>query len=242
MRKNVTKTVLYFVPHQDDELLTFGIDIANSVKEGCDVHVIVCTDGSSSNVRLRLGNREFCTQCNEQHVFDLTRADFTATRDQEFIGSCTALGVKRENIHMEDERVVDGQLTEDEAKRIIKKYLALIDEDSTVCTMYPNPPEIQHKDHMRLGFGAKALKEEGVIQHLVLMEEPYVAIIAEHTPDDEPILVYAPDDIAVQIQKAVDEYFLWKPAEKRYAVGFHSVPDEMNQLITEKGLYYHVYE
>ena len=29
-------------------------------------------------------------------------------------------------------------------------------------------------------------------------------------------------------------YELWKPAEKRYAVGFHSVPDEMNQLITEK--------
>ena len=240
MRENVTNTVLYFVPHQDDELLTFGIDIANSVKDGCDVHVIVCTDGASSNVRLRLGNREFCTQCGEQHVFDLTREDFTATRDREFYGSCAALGVKSENIHMEDERIVDGQLTVEEAKRIMKKYIALLGEDSTVCTMYPNPPEIQHKDHMRLGMAAKELKDEGVIKHLVLMEEPYVAIIAEHKKNDEPILVYAPDDIAQQIEKAVSEYFLWKPQEKRYAVGFHSVPDEMNQLITEKGLYYHI--
>lgn len=240
MRRNVTDKVLYFVPHQDDELLTFGIDIANSVKDGRDVHVIVCTDGASSNVRLRLGNREFCTQCGEQHVFDLTRDDFTATRDQEFYGSCDALGVKRENIHFEDERVVDGELTVEEAKRIIKKFLKEIGEDCTVCTMYPNPPEIQHKDHMRLGKAAQELKAEGVIKHLVLMEEPYVAIIAEHAPGEEPTLIYADEETAKQIENAVASYFLWKPAEKRYAVGFHSVPDEMNQLITEKGLYYHI--
>ena len=242
MRKNTTKTVLYFVPHQDDELLTFGIDIANSVKAGCDVHIIVCTDGASSNVRLRLGNLEFCTQCGEQHVFDLTREDFTATRDQEFFGCCDALGVKRENLHFEEERVVDGQLTVEEAKRIMTKFIKELGEDSTVCTMYPNPPEIQHKDHRRLGLAAQELKDEGVIKHLVLMEEPYVAVIATHTPDDAPVLEYASDEVAKQLAEAVASYFLWKPAEKRYAVGFHSVPDEMNQLKTEKGIYYHVYE
>ena len=240
MRPKLSNTVLYIVPHQDDELLTFGIDIANSVKEGCDVHVLLCTDGASSNVRLRLGNREFCTQCNEQHVFDLTKADFTATRDQEFSGSCAALGVKPENVHIEDERIVDGQLTVEAAKPLIAKYVKLLGDDCTVCTMYPNPPEIQHIDHRRLGLAALELKKEGVIKHLVLMEEPYVAVIAEHTPDDKPTIIYASDDVAKQIENAVSEYFLWKPAEKRYAVGFHSVPDEMNQLKTEKGLYYHI--
>lgn len=240
MRENMTKTVLYFVPHQDDELLTFGIDIANSVKAGCDVHIILCTDGASSNVRLRLGNREFCTQCNEQHVFDLTREDFIATRDCEFNGSCDALGVKKENRHTEDVRVIDGQLTVEEAKRIIEKYVKLLGGDCTVCTMYPNPPEIQHLDHRRLGLAAKELKDEGIIKNLVLMEEPYVAVIAKHEPDDEPTLIYADDGVAKQIEEAVASYFLWKPQEKRYAVGFHSVPNEMNQLITEKGLYYHI--
>ena len=34
------KTMLYFAPHQDDELLTMGIDICNSVFKKWDVHVI----------------------------------------------------------------------------------------------------------------------------------------------------------------------------------------------------------
>ena len=242
MRKNKTKTVLYFVPHQDDELLTFGIDIANSVKDGCDVHVIVCTDGSSSNVRLRLGNREFCTQCNEQHVFDLTKEDFTATRDREFFGSCAALGVKKENIHFADERIVDGNITLDGAKDIIKTFVDRIDADSTVCTIYPNDPKEQHRDHRTLGLAAAELYKEGAVKHLVLMEEPYVAVAVDHADGEEPKIFYAPDDIAQQIEKAVSEYFLWDPKNKRYAVGFHSVPNEMEQLKTEKGLYYHTYE
>ena len=237
-----SNTVLYFAPHQDDELLTMGIDIAASVKNGYDVHVIMCTDGASSNVRLRLGNREFCEQCHEQHVFDLTKEDFTATRDQEFFGCCAALGVKKENIHFADERIVDGNVTLDAAKNIIKTFVDRIDADSTVCTIYPNDPKEQHRDHRTLGLAAVELKNEGAIKHLVLMEEPYVAVVVDHAPGEEPKVFYAPDDIAEQIEKAVSEYFLWDPANKRYAVGYHSVPDEMSQLKTEKGLYYHTYE
>lgn len=237
-----SNTVLYFPPHQDDELLTYGIDIAASVKNGYDVHIIMCTDGAGSNVRLRLGNREYCEQCHDTHVFDLTKEDFTATRDQEFFGSCDALGVKRENIHFEDERIPDGSVTVEAAKALIKKYVERFGEDCTVCTMYPNPPEIQHMDHRNLGLAAKELYDEGSIKHLVLLEEPYVAVIADHAPGEEPKIFYAPEDIAKQLEEAVSSYFLWDPSNKRYAVGFHSVPDEMEQLKTEKGLYYHTYE
>ena len=237
-----SKTVLYFPPHQDDELLTYGIDIAASVKNGYDVHVIMCTDGAGSNVRLRLGNREYCEQCHDTHVFDLTKEDFTATRDQEFLGSCAALGVKRENIHFEHDRIADGSVTLEAAKALIKHYVDLIDPDSTVCTMYPNKPEDHHRDHRTLGLAAVELYNEGAIKHMVLFEEPYVAVEVKHEPGEEPKIFYAPDDIAEQLEKAVDEYFLWDPANKRYAVGFHSVPDEMEQLKTEKGLYYHTYE
>ncbi|MBQ7740431.1 MAG: hypothetical protein IJT65_04275, partial [Eubacterium sp.] len=84
--------------------------------------------------------------------------------------------------------------------------------------------------------------DEGVVKHLVLMEEPYVAVAVEHAPGEEPEIFYAPDDIAEKIEKAVNSYFHWDPDNKRYAVGFHSVPREMEQLKTEKGLYYHTYE
>ncbi len=48
------KTVLYFSPHQDDELLSMGIGICNSVSRGMDVHIILCTDGSKCPVRTKL--------------------------------------------------------------------------------------------------------------------------------------------------------------------------------------------
>lgn len=237
-----SSTVLYFAPHQDDELLSMGIDIAASVKNGYDVHVIMVTDGSSSNVRLRLGNREFCEQCHTQHVYDLTKEGFTATRDQELFGSCDALGVKRENVHFPDERIVDGNITLEKAKEIIKGFVESIDPECTVCTIHPNAPEAHHKDHRTLGLAVVELYKEGVIKHIVTMEEPYVAVAIDHAPGEEPTVFYAPDDIAQQIEKAVASYFLWDPDNKRYAVGFHSVPDEMNQLITEKALYYHTFE
>ncbi|MBQ9517407.1 MAG: PIG-L family deacetylase [Eubacterium sp.] len=242
MLEKPSNTVLYFAPHQDDELLTMGIDIAASVKNGYDVHVIVVTDGASSNVRLRLGNREHCTQCGEQHVFDLTKADFTATRDQELFGCCAALGVKRENVHFPEERIVDGNITLDRAKEIIRGFVESIDPEATVCSIYPNAPEAHHKDHRTLGLAVAELYKEGVVKHMVLMEEPYVAVEVDHAPGEEPKIFYAPDDIAEQLDKAVSSYFLWDPANKRYAVGFHSVPDEMEQLKTEKALYYHTYE
>lgn len=235
------KTVLYFVPHQDDELLTFGIDIAEEIKNGSDVHIILCTDGASSGVRLRLNDGTQCEKCGERHIFPISVEEFIATRDAEFHGCCDALGVKKENRHLAENRIVDGSVSLENAKAVIKEYLAVFGADCTVCTMYPNPPEIQHRDHRTLGLAALELRQEGVIRHLKLMEEPYVAVIADHDPADPPTRIVASDDIADKIASAVESYFLWRPANKRYAIGFHSVPDEMHQLKTEKALYYHEY-
>ena len=236
------KTVLYFVPHQDDELLTFGIDIATEIQNGSDVHIIVCTDGSRSGVRLRLNDGSQCEKCGEKHLFPITIEEFIATRDAEFHGCCDALGVKKENRHLAEKRIVDGSITLENAMAVMKEHLARYGEDVTVCTMYPNPPEIQHRDHRTLGLAAQELKKEGVIGHLKLMEEPYVAIIAEHSPDDMPVIMKASDEIAAKINNAIASYFLWGPANKRYAIGYHSVPNEMHQLKTEMALYYHDYQ
>ena len=38
-----TETVFYFCPHQDDELLSMGIDISYSVLQNKNVHIVLCT-------------------------------------------------------------------------------------------------------------------------------------------------------------------------------------------------------
>ena len=56
----ISNIIIYFAPHQDDELLSMGVDICNSIKKGKDVHVVLCTDGSSSGVKNILKNGKTC--------------------------------------------------------------------------------------------------------------------------------------------------------------------------------------
>ena len=41
------KTVLFFIPHQDDETITFSPAIQRYISERYDVHIILSTDGIS---------------------------------------------------------------------------------------------------------------------------------------------------------------------------------------------------
>ena len=95
-----SKTVLYFIPHQDDELLTMGIDIVNSVNLGMDVHVILCVNGSKSSVKKTLNNGKTCSFHKNKHTYDLIFRDFVSARDREFIESCICLGIPISNIHI----------------------------------------------------------------------------------------------------------------------------------------------
>ena len=94
------KKILYFVPHQDDELLGYGLDIAKETKLNSEnVYVFLCTDGSSSGVRRMLcDNKEECFLHEGKHQYTLGSEEFSKARDREFILSLIALGVKKENI------------------------------------------------------------------------------------------------------------------------------------------------
>lgn len=236
------KTLLYFSPHQDDEMLTEGIDIAVSIENGYDVHVILCTDGSICNVKEKLNNGKHCKSCNTDHNYMVTTEEFVQSRDSEFIGSCLALGVKRDNIHIEETRMVDGSETAEGTKEIIKKYLELFGKNCTVCAVFPNDPEVQHRDHNALGLAATELKDEGVIKNLYLFEEPYNLEKVSRGDREEPNIYYASDEIMTKLQKAVDEYHKWDPENGRYAVGYHSAGERMENVLSEKALYYHIYE
>ncbi|MBE6836009.1 MAG: PIG-L family deacetylase [Ruminococcaceae bacterium] len=235
------KRKIYFVPHQDDELLTFGIDIALSVKEGFEVFVVLCTDGGGSRIRNILNDKSECSICHSLHAYPLSVDEFIKARDREIISSCASLGVKKENLIIEERRIADGSLDEERAKELIKKYLDYFGKDSFVSTMYPNDESVQHRDHRRLGLAALSLKNEGIIKHLSLDEEPYVYKKVTHSPDSEPERITASGEISKIIDEAIKAYSLFDPSQGRYAIGFHSVNKEMLLLKEEKTLYRHNY-
>lgn len=136
-----TKTVIYFVPHQDDEVLTMGNAIAADVARGNDVKVVFFTDGSASGARAKMcKNDGYC----------LSVSEFVSARNNEAIASLEVAGVPRENIFFEGYK--DGHTTYGEAMQVIVKW----------HTKYPNASLNTmswldvHPDHYHLG---KALRD-----------------------------------------------------------------------------------
>jgi LmbE family N-acetylglucosaminyl deacetylase len=139
---NENSNVVFYIPHQDDEALTFGVGIMNHVMNGHNVHVVLMTDGSASNVRTSLG---------------LTEALFTQARNREFNYSMMIMGVKPQNISYRN--IKDGTLTVANSETIMKEYEAKYPNAKHKTFSWTDP----HTDHANLGVALKNLNTAGVI-------------------------------------------------------------------------------
>ena len=234
------KTVLYFAPHQDDELLSMGVDIATNVAKKQNVHVILCSDGSKSSVRKRLGDGKSCDKHPGDHIYEITEEEFTAARDKEFWDSCAALGVPQNCVHIAQNRGVDGSVTTQTVASIMRHFLKRFGSDAIVCTISKNNGDKQHCDHKTLGHTAQYLFNKGEIKELRLFIEPYHLDAVEENPrlvPVEPTVIKADGKIAEKIEKAIGAYSLWEPENDRFAVGCHSVSKEFAAYLKDKSNY-----
>ena len=232
---------LYFAPHQDDELLSMGISVMNSI-ENSETHVILCSDGSKSNIRKVLNNKRFCKHHFSFHIYKLSVEEFVNARDMEFINSCKSLGVSDCNIHIDEDRTIDGSLSIEKAKDIMIKYLDKY-ENAKVRTITPFGCDDQHIDHKNLGYAAIELYNEGKIKDLEFYIEPYFyKEFIEVNPDIEVIYISVDNNKEENLLNALNSYKVWKPKEGRYCVGYHSTKPYFDQLTKEKVCYVHKYK
>lgn len=237
------KTVLYFCPHQDDELLSMGVEICSDVRKKNNVHIILCTNGAKSNVRKTLNNGKRCSIHEGAHTYDLSIEAFIQARDREFIGSCTALGVNASHIHIPENRDMDGSLSAKNAEDMMKHYLSICGEDAVVCTLSPNNGPSQHRDHKVLGNAADHLLRQGILKEVRFFIEPYYFGKIKDNPrliPVDPTITKASADIEEAIEEAIRSYSCWNPAEQRYAIGYHSVPTEFDDFRKAKNSYFFV--
>lgn len=239
--------VLFFVPHQDDEVLTLGVGIRSHVEAGHNVHVILCTDGSGSIVRDRLNGLTPCglhgmithNPSAEGYPF-VEDVDFIKARDDEFKAACLALGVPSSNIHISRLAVQDGTLAVWRAKQIMRYYLNLYPNASVKTHTYNGEGLGQLADHYNLG---KALKE--------LVDEGYYAVsdarwYVEHYHKDDiqaahpELLINVETCSSYQaIKDACAAYNVWNPSQSKFAIGYHSVYKYFNTLLGNPVGYYH---
>lgn len=218
------KTVLFFIPHQDDETITFSPAIQRYISERYDVHIILSTDGISSGIRKSLLNGEnICNIHHERHNFNISETEFTKLRDKEYIQALRILGVKLQNIHISRFAVKDSTLNKDRAKTIISDYLEQY-PNSKVCTFSNLPKNVSggHNDHYTLGIAAKELYDEGKINNLDFFIESYVYDSFIKKIKNISIKEYYPIN-KKQIKMATNVYTNFDPLHKHYAIGYHSV-------------------
>lgn len=222
--------VLYFSPHQDDELLTMGVDISKTcLLPNKEVHIVLCTDGSKSPAKYRLYGYKVCPIHNKIHNHPLSNEEFIKTRDCEFVSSCKALGILSENIHIYEKRAVDGYLSIAHAKEIIEYFVSIYGKDVEIRTIAPFKfCGYQHVDHYNLGLATQNLLKEKRFTKVKFFIEPY------HLPtglrkffinlffniEKEEVS----KEIKEKIERAIQQsYAYWNPNEQRYAVGYHCV-------------------
>ncbi|MDQ0857818.1 PIG-L deacetylase family protein [Bacillus sp. V2I10] len=136
------KVVIYYVPHQDDELLSMGVGILNDVERGYEVHLVLYTDGLASNV---------------QHTLNLTPEQFGKARDKEFIRSALALRVKPNNLHFLN--LQDRKVTKEDMREVIQKFEKKYPGAKHRAYSYYD----KHNDHNVAGEALNALYNEGEI-------------------------------------------------------------------------------
>ena len=132
--------VVFFTPHQDDEVLSMGAAIREHVLAGRQVWVVLLTDGGSS------------VQCAQQYT---TRAACVAERDKEFNAGVTSMGA---NPTIRSDRMLDGSLTAAYVQRVVEEYYNYC--PSGVCqyknASFKGTSEYDtHPDHQAVGQGIR---------------------------------------------------------------------------------------
>ncbi|MEH7437948.1 cell wall-binding repeat-containing protein [Neobacillus drentensis] len=233
--KPSTRPILYIVPHQDDEILTFGVDIRNELTRGRQVHLILLTKGEDSNARNILNGAIYCQIHKVYHdpvkekykAGSLTPDEFADARTDEYFRASMALGVPKSNIHTEF--IPTGKYYGSEIRAIIEQYLNVFpNADIRTFSWFD-----EHSAHALLGKTVQGMQEDGVLQryqakYLISINtdrfyrvpKPMVTIMnrIENTSDVQ------------YVRNAILEYKRFEPQNGYYAVGYHSVAVQFDSL------------
>ena len=210
----IKKPVVFFLPHQDDEMEMAGA-IAHYVAQGYPVYTVMVTNGANSYVREML---------NEKGYVYITKVLFTYLRNVEYYNSMLQLGVLPENIYFANPKgksgsknplFEDGQLTKEEVERILNRtyekwgqatYITIAGTE--VESNYPHP------DHAVL---------EKTIQDFSKVDEKY--FYTDRVDLGEKIKLTP--EIQLKKFQALQQYFIWDPENRHFAIGANSVYERL---------------
>jgi LmbE family N-acetylglucosaminyl deacetylase len=125
------QSVLVVTPHPDDAEIWCGGTVARWIKEGAEVHYVLCTDGGKGTDRA-----------------EITSQELSATREKEQLDAARMLGVK--NVVMLHHP--DGELEDTgEFRKEIVRQVRLVRPEVVLCTEPYRMNLAWHRDHRIVG-------------------------------------------------------------------------------------------
>ncbi|HKJ31775.1 MAG TPA: PIG-L family deacetylase [Balneolales bacterium] len=218
---------IFYIPHQDDELLQMGVSILNHIEHNNEVHLVLCTDGATSYAKRVLNGTSHCTWHKTKHRFNLSDEDFVRARNHEFVWSAMCMKVKPENIHFRQYK--DGSLSVEAARKLITEFEQLYPEARHKTMTYTDP----HQDHAMLGEALYQLYAEKYVRDARFYIDTMQMDLVEgfYEPLKKEFLPF--------LRSANNVYKSFVPNNNLFAVGYHSVPDWFNKQYKKPRSKYH---
>jgi LmbE family N-acetylglucosaminyl deacetylase len=204
----IAETVIWYIPHPDDETIGMADAICDSVLSGATNYVVFFTQGGSSLVRYRLKGPD-------GYIYHLTQEELKQARKKEALAALEILGVDLNNVLFLD--FSDGNIPLHSAIDVINCFVGLA-PDGLHCTVSIND---SHDDHRTL---ARALAAVDRQYGNDLMARYYRVYIYGDTDKEHSGVQAVPLKHDSVKQAALYEYLRWEPENGRYALGGTSMP------------------
>ena len=233
---SISPPAIFYSPHQDDETIGMGASIAEHVRIGRPVFVVLFTNGAGSSAINILNGKEKCYNHNTFHHFNLTQEDIITARNAEFIAACKKLGVHRIYIANNgkgfDESIGLINMTlkfknlildfQDQYPTISHKLIS--GNSDYACTGEKCDVYTRSDAHRAGDIAINELFKSGKVNDIRLYKTYIYSSCYNSRKRNANWLKPISELDMLTKQKACDEYKLFKPKLGRYAIGFeHSV-------------------
>lgn len=241
--------VVYFVPHADDEVLSYAVDIRNMITEGRPTYMVLMSKGEDSSARsiqngfydgeyIIPSNRGVKLYCHwhkkyhdplkEKYLHGhLDVSTFGMLREEDFFRATKALGVPEGNIF--SHALSKEEFSKENIEGIIKEYIDKYPNgDFRTMSKFDG-----HNQHALIGNILEELEQKKEVHpfqtsYFVSMYTDRFSSI--NIPlEKKKITLRNPSDVSY-IKMGINEYKRYEPEKGLYGNGYHSVMTQFNSL------------
>lgn len=237
-----SKQVVFYAPHPDDELLSFGVIASEYVALGYEVVFVLLTSGATSTA-IKLINGELASPGNgTRFVYKGTRnpaiagyapltvADVGRARVVEFKSSAGEMNVSPDRIHTFDLLKENDLSTND----VIGAMIQIVGQYPNAIHWTMSTIDI-HPHHRAAGEALRTIAEGTTLRTAYTVSRTtWDAIDAERARLNSTLpnlLEFKPTNDRMQrVRNAALPYNAWNPHAGSFAVGYASVPKQFEDL------------